>query len=170
MKCFFLYTDRTLCITSWPIELVSNFLIGIDIANLWISFVLLIDSLSILIRKYFIHFSNSFEQNSPNRRHVSKGKSRKFEIKNHSLVYNFQSATCWSELPEKLWLKVIENLRVKDVNNLHLVCRNFHQIANLHVNPKLCFDSFSSKNLENLVHSREFLRNWNFMGLLMITH
>ncbi len=48
---------------------------------------------------------------------------------------------------------MIENLRAKDVNNLHLVCRNLHQIANLQVNPKLRFDYNSPKNLESLVRS-----------------
>ncbi len=53
---------------------------------------------------------------------------------------------------------MIENLRVKDVNNLHLVCRNLHHIANLHVNPKLRFNLDSlEENLESLVQfSRVF--------------
>jgi hypothetical protein len=27
-----------------------------------------------------------------------------------------QAPTCWSELPEKIWLKVFQNLEVEDVN------------------------------------------------------
>jgi hypothetical protein len=59
---------------------------------------------------------------------------------------------------------------VKDVNNVHLVCRNLHQIANLHVNPKLCFKSeLPERDLKSLVQSSrifeelEFLAEWSFL-------
>jgi hypothetical protein len=68
-------------------------------------------------------------------------------------ILKFQAPTCWPELPEKVWLRVLQNLPVKDVNNVHLVCRNLHQIANLHVNPKLIFKEDSPKDLESLVQS-----------------
>ncbi len=47
----------------------------------------------------------------------------------------------------------LENLPVKDVNNVHLVCRNLHQIANMHVNPILRFYRNSLQDLESLVKS-----------------
>jgi hypothetical protein len=68
-------------------------------------------------------------------------------------ILKFQAPTCWPELPEKVWLRILKNLPVKDVNNVHLVCRNLHQIANLHVNPKLSFKEESPKDLESLVQS-----------------
>jgi hypothetical protein len=67
------------------------------------------------------------------------------------------------ELPEKIWLRVLQNLSVKDVNNVHLVCRNLHQIANLHVNPRLCFYwETSRKDLESLVQSLRIFEELKF--------
>jgi hypothetical protein len=51
---------------------------------------------------------------------------------------------------------------VKDVNNVHLVCRNFHQIANLHVNPKLNFGWSSPKDLKSLVQSSRIFQELVF--------
>jgi hypothetical protein len=48
------------------------------------------------------------------------------------------------------------------VNNVHLVCRNLHQIANLHVNPKLRFDQNSPKNPESLVRSSRIFEELEF--------
>ncbi len=77
----------------------------------------------------------------------------KNSIYRHYIVGFFQNITCWSELPEKVWLRVLEKLPVKDVNSVHLVCRNLHQIANLHVNPKLGFVENWPKDLEALAQS-----------------
>jgi hypothetical protein len=74
----------------------------------------------------------------------------------------FQASTSWSELPEKVWLRVFQNLSMKDVNNVHLVCRNLHQIANLHVNPKLRFIKDSPKDLESLVQSSRVFEELKF--------
>jgi hypothetical protein len=84
-----------------------------------------------------------------------------------SFIFNFvnsQAPTCWSELPEKVWLEVFQNLSVEDVNNVHLVCRNLHQIANLHVNPKLRFIKNSPKDLEMLVQSSRIFEELKFDG------
>ncbi len=51
---------------------------------------------------------------------------------------------------------------MEDVNNVHLVCRNLHQIANLHVNPKLCFHKDSSKGLESLIKSSRIFEELEF--------
>jgi hypothetical protein len=75
---------------------------------------------------------------------------------------NFQAPSCWSELPEKVWLRVLQNLPVKDVNSVHLVCRNLHQIANLHVNPKLSFKKGSPEDLESLVQSSRIFEELEF--------
>ncbi len=51
----------------------------------------------------------------------------------------------------------------KAVNNLHLVCRNLHQIANLHVNPNLSIDEKSpEKHLESLVQSSRIFEELKF--------
>jgi hypothetical protein len=74
-----------------------------------------------------------------------------------------QAPTCWSELPEKIWLKVCQHLKVEDVNKLHLVNRKLHQIANLHVNPMLHFKGDSIKlNLESLVQSSRIFEELKF--------
>ncbi len=65
-------------------------------------------------------------------------------------------------MPDKVWLKVLLNLRVKEVNNLHLVCRNLHRIANLHVNPILRFEESRDKNLESLVESSRIFEELEF--------
>jgi DNA-binding Lrp family transcriptional regulator len=71
---------------------------------------------------------------------------------------------CWSELPEKIWLRVFQNLSVKDVNNLHLVCRNLHQLANLYVNPILRFNScFSEKSFDSLTESSRLFQELEFL-------
>ncbi len=57
---------------------------------------------------------------------------------------------------------MLQNLRVKDVNNLHLVCRNLHQIANLHVNPKLSFDWNYPGDMESLVQSSRIFEALEF--------
>jgi hypothetical protein len=46
---------------------------------------------------------------------------------------------------------ILQNLSVKDLNNVHLTCSNLHQIANLHVNPKLCFSQNSPEDMQSLV-------------------
>ncbi len=52
---------------------------------------------------------------------------------------------------------------MKDVNNVHLVCRNFHQIANLHVNPKLNFYwETPKKDQESLVKSSRVFKKLEF--------
>jgi hypothetical protein len=67
-------------------------------------------------------------------------------------------------LPEKVWLRVLKNLTVKDVNNLHLVCRNLHQIANLHANQKLRFWEDSPKHLESLLGSSRIFEELEFLA------
>ncbi len=52
---------------------------------------------------------------------------------------------------------------MKDVNNVHLVCRNLHQIANLHVNPKLRFEKKSTKDLASLVESSRIFEELEFL-------
>ncbi len=65
---------------------------------------------------------------------------------------------------------MFQNLSVEDVNNVHLVCRNLHQIASLHVNPYLIFNEDSLKNLESLVQSsrtsQELEFSWGSDGYL----
>ncbi len=51
---------------------------------------------------------------------------------------------------------------MKDVNNVHLVCRNLHQIANLHVNPKLRFYGKSPNDPESLVKSSRIFEKFKF--------
>ncbi len=48
---------------------------------------------------------------------------------------------------------MIENLNINDVNNLHLVCRNLHQVANLHVHRSIRFCDYSAKQLESVFQS-----------------
>jgi hypothetical protein len=57
---------------------------------------------------------------------------------------------------------VLKNLKVKDVNNVHLVCRSLHQIANLHVNPKLRLAEKSTGDLESLVKSSRIFEELEF--------
>jgi hypothetical protein len=57
---------------------------------------------------------------------------------------------------------VLKNLPVSDVNSLHLVCRNLHQIANLHVNPVVRFIKDSPKDLESLVQSSRVFEELKF--------
>ncbi len=52
---------------------------------------------------------------------------------------------------------------MENVNNVHLVCRNLHQIANLHVNPKLRFSENSPKDLESLVQSSRIFEELEFV-------
>jgi hypothetical protein len=52
---------------------------------------------------------------------------------------------------------------VNDVNNVHLVCRNLHQTANLHVNPKLSFNQDSIKDLECLIKSSRIFEELQFV-------
>ncbi len=79
--------------------------------------------------------------------------------------YKFsQAPTCWSELPERIWLRVFQNLEVKDVNTVHLVCRSLHQIANLQVNSRLKFDHGYRKDLESLVRSSRVFEELTFEG------
>ncbi len=66
-------------------------------------------------------------------------------------------------MPEKVWLRVLKNLEVKDVNNVHLVCRSLHQIAKLHVNPKLRLAENSPKDLESLVQSSRIFEELQFL-------
>jgi hypothetical protein len=66
-------------------------------------------------------------------------------------------------LPDKIWLGVFQNLPVRSVNNVHLVCRKFHGIANLYVNPRLYFDGKSSrKDLESLLKSFRIFEELEF--------
>jgi hypothetical protein len=76
----------------------------------------------------------------------------------------YQQEPGWSKLPEKIWLKVLQNLEVKDVNTVHLVCRNLHQIANLHANPKFSFKEDSTKDFDSLVQSSRIFRELEFSG------
>ncbi len=59
---------------------------------------------------------------------------------------------------------MLKDLPGKAVNNVHLVCRNLHQIANLHVNPKLRFWEYTSQelNLESLIRSSRIFRKLEF--------
>ncbi len=58
---------------------------------------------------------------------------------------------------------MFQSLSVKDVNAVHLVCGNLHQIANLYVNPKLSLDDKdSSKDLESLVQSSRIFEELEF--------
>ncbi len=52
---------------------------------------------------------------------------------------------------------------MNDVNNLHLVCRNLHQIANLHVNPKISFEKDSPRKLKSLVQSFRVFKELDFL-------
>ncbi len=51
---------------------------------------------------------------------------------------------------------------MKNVNNVHLVCRRLHQIANLFVYPKLSIDGKSTKDLESLVQSSRVFEELEF--------
>ncbi len=51
---------------------------------------------------------------------------------------------------------------MRDVNNVHLVCKKLHQIANLHVNPKFRFKECSQKNIESLVQSSRIFEKLEF--------
>jgi hypothetical protein len=77
-------------------------------------------------------------------------------------IYEFQAPNCWSELPEKIWLQVFQNLKVKDLNNVHLVCRNFHQIANLVATPILHLHEKSLKHPETLIQSSRIFEELKF--------
>jgi hypothetical protein len=58
---------------------------------------------------------------------------------------------------------VFQNLQVNDVNNVHLVCRNLHQIANLHVNPVVKFYwETPKKDLGCLVQSSRVFEELRF--------
>jgi hypothetical protein len=57
---------------------------------------------------------------------------------------------------------VFQYLQVKDVNNVHLVCKHFHEIANLHVNPIFRLKEDSQKNLESLIHSSRIFEELEF--------
>ncbi len=57
---------------------------------------------------------------------------------------------------------MFQNLSVEDVNSVHLVCRNLHQIANLQVNPYLIFNEDSLKNLESLFQSSRIFEELEF--------
>jgi hypothetical protein len=46
---------------------------------------------------------------------------------------------------------------------VHLVCRNLHQIANLYVNPKLCFREYFPKNLKTLLESSRIFEELEFV-------
>ncbi len=48
------------------------------------------------------------------------------------------------------------------MNNVHLVCSNLHQIANLHVNPKLNFYWNSPKDLESLFQTSRIFEELEF--------
>ncbi len=58
---------------------------------------------------------------------------------------------------------MFQNLSVEDVNNVHLVCRNLHQIANSHINPKLRFEKRSARNLGSLVQSSRIFEELEFV-------
>ncbi len=57
---------------------------------------------------------------------------------------------------------MFQDLKVNDVNSVHLVCRNLHQIANLLVNPVVRFKEGSSKPLEDLVQSSRIFEELKF--------
>jgi hypothetical protein len=57
---------------------------------------------------------------------------------------------------------VFQELPVKSVNNVHLVCRNLHQIANLYPNRKLSFSQDSPKHLESLYKSTRTFKELAF--------
>jgi hypothetical protein len=66
-------------------------------------------------------------------------------------------------LPERVWLTVFQNLEVEDVNNLHLVNRNLHQRANLHVHQRLRIDDQNYPEiLESLVQSSRVFEELEF--------
>jgi hypothetical protein len=65
-------------------------------------------------------------------------------------------------LPEKVWLQVFRKPPLKDVNNVHLVCRNLHQIANLRVNPILRLNRNPSQDLDSLVQSSRIFEELEF--------
>ncbi len=58
---------------------------------------------------------------------------------------------------------MLQNLPVKDVNNVHLVCRNLHQIANLHVNPIVRLNRKSPQDLESLIKSSRIFQELQFL-------
>jgi hypothetical protein len=58
---------------------------------------------------------------------------------------------------------VFQNLSVEDMNNVHLVCRNLHKIANLQVNPRLRFEKRSARNLGILVQSSRIFEELEFV-------
>jgi hypothetical protein len=51
---------------------------------------------------------------------------------------------------------------VKDVNDLHLVCRNLHQIANLYPYRKLSFSRDSPRHLESILKSSRTFKELSF--------
>ncbi len=74
-----------------------------------------------------------------------------------------QKPTCWSHLPDHIWMKVLNYLPMRSVNNVHLISRNFHRIANLHVNPILRFDKRSTVNsLKSLFESSRVFEKLQF--------
>jgi hypothetical protein len=57
---------------------------------------------------------------------------------------------------------VLQNLSVRNVNNVHLVCKKLHEIANLYPNPKLSFTEDSPKDLESLFKSTRIFKELAF--------
>jgi hypothetical protein len=57
---------------------------------------------------------------------------------------------------------VFENLSERDVNSLHLVCRNLHELANLYVNPKLQFSCTFPEHVASLVQSSRIFEKLEF--------
>jgi hypothetical protein len=59
---------------------------------------------------------------------------------------------------------VFQHLSTKEVNKVHLVCHNLHQIANLFVHPELKIESWCGKNLEALAQSSRMVEELNFQS------
>jgi hypothetical protein len=50
-------------------------------------------------------------------------------------------------LPVEIWIDIMKNLGTKDLNNIHLTCKKFHEIASNHVLTKLkLFYQYSDKS------------------------
>ncbi len=77
---------------------------------------------------------------------------------------DLQKPNCWSELPEHIWLRVLQNLSTKDVHNLHLVCYNLHRIVSgLHLYPNLGFnESLSGRFLGNPTAPLRLFKEFHF--------
>lgn len=52
--------------------------------------------------------------------------------KNNLKIICFQKPETFEDLPKIIWLDIMKQLSGQDINNLNLVSRKLHEIANLH--------------------------------------